>query len=109
MLRAVIAGNTSYTLQYGLMLLPYKFPYAAQLAEHGLVSEAAQYCGGIQQALGALPKLPPGLLVCQTLTKDLLDRLQTYAAVSISACSDLVAASLLRLVVHALHAAIWPN
>ena len=79
---AMCAGNSSYTLQYGLMLLPYKFLYAAQLAEHGLISEAAQYCGAVQQAMGAVPKLPPGLLVCQTFTKDLLDRLQSYAAVS---------------------------
>lgn len=78
----VHAGNFSYTLQYGLMLLPYKFLYAARLAEHGLISEAAQYCGAVQQAMGAVPKLPSGLLVCQTLSKDLLDRLQSYAAVS---------------------------
>ncbi|KAL0026968.1 hypothetical protein WJX79_003842 [Trebouxia sp. C0005] len=73
-------GNSSYTLQHGLMLLPYKFLYAAQLAEHGLISEAAQYCGAIQQALGAVPKLPPGLAVCRAFTQDLLERLQTYAA-----------------------------
>lgn len=66
------------------MLLPYKFLYAAQLAEHGLISEAAQYCGAIQQALGAVPKLPAGLAVCRAFTQDLLERLQTYAAVSIS-------------------------
>lgn len=64
--------------------LPYKLQYAAHLAEHGLISEAAQYCGAIQQAMGAVPKLPPGLSVCQTLTKDLLDRLHSYAAVSFS-------------------------
>ncbi|DBA94995.1 TPA: hypothetical protein ACH3X1_002518 [Trebouxia sp. C0004] len=73
-------GNSSYTLQHGLMLLPYKFLYAAQLAEHGLISEAAQYCGAIQQALGAVPKLPPGLAVCRAFTQDLLERLHTYAA-----------------------------
>ena len=76
------AGNSNYTLQHGLLLLPYKFLYAAQLAEHGLVSEAAQYCGAIQQALGALSKLPPALAVCKAFTQELLDRLQTYAAVS---------------------------
>ncbi len=81
---SVHAGNSSYTLQHGLMLLPYKFLYAAQLAEHGLISEAAQYCGAIQQALGAVPKLPPGLVVCRAFTQDLLERLQTYAAVSTS-------------------------
>ena len=64
------------------MLLPYKLLYAAQLAEHGLISEAAQYCGAIQQALGAVPKLPPGLAVCRAFTQDLLERLHTYAAVS---------------------------
>ena len=78
----VLAGNSSYTLQHGLMLLPYKFLYAAQLAEHGLISEAAQYCGAVQQALGAVPKLPSGLAVCRAFTQDLLERLQTYAAVS---------------------------
>ena len=77
-------GNSSYTLQHALTLLPYKLLYAARLAEHGLISEAAQYCGAIQQAMGAIPKLPPGLSVCMTFTKDLLDRLQSYAAVSSS-------------------------
>ena len=77
----VPAGNSRYTLEHGLMLLPYKFLYAAQLAEHGLISEAAQYCGAIQQALGAVPKLPPGLAVCRAFTLALLERLQTYAAV----------------------------
>lgn len=66
------------------MLLPYKFLYAAQLAEHGLISEAAQYCGAIQQALGAVQKVPPGLAVCRSFTQDLLERLQTYAAVRTS-------------------------
>ena len=79
----VVAGNSSYTLQHAVTRLPYKLLYAAQLAQHGLISEAAQYCGAIQQALGALPKLPPGLSVCQTFTKDLLDRLHSYAAVSV--------------------------
>ena len=74
-------GNSSYTLQHGLLLLPYKLLYAARLAEHGLLSEAAQYCGAIQQALGALPKLPPALAVCKAFTQALLERLQTYAAV----------------------------
>lgn len=77
-----VEGNSSYTLQHALTLLPYKLLYASQLAEHGLISEAAQYCGAIQQAMGAVPKLPPGLSVCNTFTKDLLDRLQSYAAVS---------------------------
>ena len=81
------AGNPNYTLQHGLLLLPYKFLYAAHLAEHGLVPEAAQYCGAIQQALGALPKLPPALAVCKAFTQELLDRLQTYAAVSLLKCS----------------------
>lgn len=76
-----LAGNSSYTLHHALTRLPYKLLYAAHLAQHGLISEAAQYCGAIQQAMGALPKLPPGLSVCQTFTKDLLDRLQSYAAV----------------------------
>ena len=77
-----VVGNSSHTLQHALTLLPYKLLYASQLAEHGLISEAAQYCGAIQQAMGAVPKLPPGLSVCNTFTKDLLDRLQSYAAVS---------------------------
>ena len=78
-----VVGNSSYTLQHALTLLPYKLLYASQLAEHGLISEATQYCGVIQQAIGAVPKLPPGLSVCNTFTKDLLDRLQSYAAVSV--------------------------
>ena len=62
-------------------LLPYKLLYAARLAEHGFISEAAQYCGVIQQGLAGVPKLPPGLAVCRSFTQDLFDRLQTYAAV----------------------------
>ena len=84
-----VVGNSSYTLQHALTLLPYKLLYASQLAEHGLISEAAQYCGVIQQAMGAVPKLPPGLSVCNTFTKDLLDRLQSYAAVSSLLMQDL--------------------
>lgn len=89
-----VIGNSSYTLQHALTLLPYKLLYAVQLAQHGLISESAQYCGAIQQAMGAVPKLPPGLSVCNTFTKDLLDRLQSYAAVSFSAHAHL---PLLRL------------
>ena len=75
------AGNSTYTVQHLMALLPYKLLYAAHLAEHGLLSEAAQYCGAVQQALAAVPKLPVGLAVCRSLTQDLLDRIQTYAAV----------------------------
>ena len=89
-----VVGNSSYTLQHASTLLPYKLLYAVQLAQHGLISESAQYCGAIQQAMGAVAKLPPGLSVCNTFTKDLLDRLQSYAAVSLSAHAHL---PLLRL------------
>ena len=80
------AGNPTYATQHLTALLPYKLLYAAHLAEHGFLSEAAQYCGAVQQGLGAVPKLPQGLAVCRSFTQDLLDRIQTHAAVTL--CLD---------------------
>ena len=76
------AGNAAQALLHSHALPPLKLLYAMQLAEYGHVSQAAQYCQVVLGHLEALgTKMPPGLRICVSMTRDLLDRLQSHAQV----------------------------
>lgn len=65
-----------------LPLLPFKFVYAARLAEAGLIAPAVHYLGLVQAALASFgAKMPPGLLVFRAMVAELEERLRTHASV----------------------------
>lgn len=63
--------------------VPHKLAYAALLADYGRLQDASRYCAAVQSTLGALPKLPAGLLLAAAQAKDLAARLEAHTQVKI--------------------------